>query len=904
MTSANYGVLTDSERIDMLLTRIADSGKDFAFDIESGYSGPFRDKGSLLTYSPNWYLVGISFSASTNWAQYVPIAHDEGGNVDDVVRVARAFWRLLNTGNGVAHNAMMELNGCARWFRDVLWDDPEVGEEVRESKGFFPIKSDTFLEAFILGTYAPANAGGPGLGLKSLVKYEFGHEMTELKKFFMKEGQKSVKRDIRFSVLPVSPAVVEYGCEDSKWTYDLHEKNYPKVKDQFIFKVEIELLRVLVEMEYEGLLLNWGEISRKADEALRFKDVINEEILAELSKRLGENVELNLGSPKQLATVLYERLNLPVKEYTEKGAASTSESAVRALAKEDPIIKRILEWREVNKLYGSYLNKYRTELNYHPSQRAFPSHNQAGAATGRFSVDRVSYQQWPKFYHYESGQDSFDLFGFRDFLISPEDYRIVGYDFSQVELRVLAGMADETALKKAFADGIDIHKATASNMMGIDVSKVTKKLRAVGKTLNFAVVYGSGAQNIADMLTSPDDPVTKDDAEGYLEKYYAGFPNLRGWMDKKIVEGHETGYVETPFGRKFTVWEFTSANNWIRSKGDRMCVNAPVQGGAADYMKIGMVRARKAIRKAEKDGLIPVGGIRMIMTIHDALEFYVHKDVATQTVIDIISPVTSFSMPGWPNIKADWHEGYQWGAVAEINLDADRKISGYELVAELPWTKEEFSWEGETLHEVLDGYYQWEYERFDWSHKYYQTRNPGWKPDETKKNSETEDAVRGGTGAPEDGPAVGGADPISPDSAGEEATPVADTSQPQDAADDEPVWAHRPEVRAEAGAEVVDEGVGISGGTVAIVSLTEMPNDDQWSKFQDVFLADRIRRPGSVTLSIETPEGSMTMDDQYLIEQSDQGEISLLLGGASLRFIDQEEAEAPMDVDDLLDSVL
>lgn len=894
MTAANYGAITSAEKLELLLGRIAESGKDFAFDIESGYSGPYRDKGSLLTYSPNWYLVGISFTSSTNWAQYVPFAHDAGGNIDDPVRAARAFWRLLNTGNGVAHNAMMELNGCARFFRDMLWDDPEVGEEVQASKGFFPIKSDTLLEAFCLGKYAPANAGGPGLGLKPLTKFEFNHEMTELKTFFLQPGKKAVKKDIRFNVLPVSTAVVEYGCEDSKWTLDLHELNFPKIKDSFIFKVEIELLRVLVEMEYEGLLLNWAEIGRKADEAARFKDVINEEILAELSRRLGENVELNLGSPKQLAEVLYNRLGLPVKERSEKtNAPSTSESAVRALAKEDPIIKRILEWREVNKLYGSYLNKYRTELNYHPSQRAFPSHNQAGAATGRFSVDRVSYQQWPKYYHYESGDQSFDLFGFRDFLIAPEDYRIVGYDFSQVELRVLAGMADETALKKAFADGIDIHKATASNMMGIDVSKVTKKLRAIGKTLNFAVVYGSGAQNIADMLTSPDEPVTKEDAEGYLEKYYGGFPNLRGWMDKKVVEGHEQGYVETPFGRKFTVWEYTSPNNWIRSKGDRMCVNAPVQGGAADYMKIGMVRARKAILKAEKDGVIPVGGIRMIMTIHDALEFYVHKDVTTQTVIDIISPVTSFPIEGWPEIKADWHEGYQWGAVAEINLDSNRQIAGYELAAELPWTKEEFSWEGNTLEEVLDQYYQWEFERFEWSYRHYMERNPNWKPDESKKNSETTNVpAPPGSAEGDDAEAGSVLD-----------APVADSAKPQDAAEDEPVWAHRPEVRAEAGAEVVNEGVGVSGGTVAVVTLTDMPNDDQWSKFQDVFLADRLRRPGSIPVRIETPEGNMELDDTFLITKDDQGEISLLLGGASLRFIDPK-AEQNVDVDDLLAGVL
>jgi hypothetical protein len=242
---------------------------------------------------------------------------------------------------------------------------------------------------------------------------------------------------------------------------------------------------------------------------------------------------------------------------------------------------------------------------------------------------------------------------------------------------VLAGLANETALLKAFADGTDIHKATASQMMGIPLDQVTKKQRAQGKTLNFAVVYGSGPANIAELLTTPDAPVTTEDAQELLSKYFAAFSNLKGWMDEQVEFGRKNKYVLTPFGRRFTIWEYDSHNGWIVSKGDRMCVNAPVQGGAADYMKIGMVRAQRAIKKA---GLQEK--IRLVMTVHDALEFYVHESVSTQEVIDLITPQVSFKvkhLPNLPEILAEWHEGPTWGSVVDVLLDAEKHVTGYEL---------------------------------------------------------------------------------------------------------------------------------------------------------------------------------------------------------------------------------
>lgn len=680
MTDRNYGLLDSADDIKTYVRRIISEGKPFGFDIESGYDGPDAAGLALLTFHPNWKIVGFSFTNSDMWARYIPIAHDNGQNAPTVA-TARLLWVMLQTGLGVAHNASFELQALSRWFREVLWDDPILGAQVQLSDGYFPVRSDSMIEAFMLQRFEPRRVG---IGLKGLTKYVFGHQMTEFLDLFpeadsdLGPGTKKTKRRyVRFNTRNLVPQVIEYACEDALWCLKLHEEHFPEVENMLMFKTEILLLDVLARMEKEGLALDWDEYERRASDVAAFKERMNEQIQKELGQRLGTVVNVNLGSPKQVADLLYNQLSLPVKEYTDTGQPSTGEGALRALAKKDPAIKQILQWREVGKLLSSYITKYTNELSYATDGRAHPNHKQTGAATGRMSVDHVSYQQWPKPYKYELDDGTTLKLNYRDFLIAPPGYRIVGFDFSQVELRILAGMANETALLDAFAAGTDIHVATASTMMGIPLDQVTKKQRAQGKTLNFAVVYGSGAQNIADMLTSPEAPVTAQGAQELLDKYFAAFSKLKGWMDERVQEGKKNGHVFTKFGRKFKVWEYEESDSWIRAKGDRMCVNAPVQGGAADYLKLGMVRVSKAIKRAEEEGRIMKGGIRLVMTVHDALEFYVHESISTQDVIDLINPAVSFPVPGLPEIKADWHEGRKWGSVVEIDLDAQKKISGY-----------------------------------------------------------------------------------------------------------------------------------------------------------------------------------------------------------------------------------
>ncbi len=917
MTEPNYGAVRTADQFEKFVDRLLSDGKPIGFDIEAGYSGPDIEDGALLQFHPNWFMVGFSFTNSRTWARYVPIAHDDDGNADDIIRIARALWRMLQSGLGVAHNLSYELKGLSRWFMETLKDDdsPEA-DQVRDQLGFFPFRSDTMIEAFFVARYKPKGPmGGPGIGLKELVEFIYGHKMVHFDDLFPPEdsdmgpGHTSrSKKSKRFNTRNSrSKAVIEYACEDALWCLELHELHYPMDEIQSgkhtLWQIEMMLLPVLVEMEREAMLLDWDLITAKAKETAEFKDLMNEEILVKLSERLHRNININIGSTQQLAKILFdpppEGLGIPVKLRSDKtGAPSTSEEALRAVAKADPMIDAILKWREVGKLYGSYLHKYEVELNYAGNGRAYPNHNQVGALTGRFSVDGVSYQQWPKPYHYEldTGR-TFDL-NFRDLLIAPEGFRIMGWDYSQVELRVLAGMANETSLLEAFAANEDIHKATAANMFGIPISEVTKKIRAQGKTLNFAVVYGSGPGNIAELLDTPDAPVTKEDAEGLLEKYFEAFPKLKGWMDQKVAEGRESKAVYTAFGRRFSVWEYTDPRDFIRSKGDRMCVNAPVQGGAADYIKIAMVRAQKAIKKAGMQDKI-----RLIMTIHDSLVFYVANDVDSQDVIDLVNPAVSFDasqyIPMLPEIRTDWFEGHKWGTAPDIELDDNKRIVGYSHTIELP-DKSEMHWTGPTVEDVLGQIEAWRAEYYaELDAKQAALKGSGAKLREIakpltaaqKRKLEAEKKA-----AAEADPELADIEkwhsfpdgPLSPegeaakknlraslvdDELDLDALVTDDVTKMAESLAEDPPWLHGKEWHEEHGTTSM-----AFEPMKATVTLVEMPTEAQWDRF-DKFLS---LHKGDDTVVIETPEGELELDTKHRLTKDHAPEISLMLGGATL----------------------
>lgn len=657
--AVDCGLLTDLSYIERLFARLAKIEDGFGFDIEGGYDGPAREKFSLHPETAT--LAGVSFSGDPAWARYVPVRY-KGGRMPerDFVEFIRLLAVLLGSGKGIAHHAKFELRHLAREFRNHLTAS-EMAEAGLEDDGYFPLFSDSMLETYLLGEFRAH-------GLKFLSYEVFGYQQVELVDLFPPMTAKQEKC-LRFTDLELSPAVVSYACDDAAFSLALSRRHRPRVSDKLLYRVEMGIIPIIARMEDYGVLFDFPSMGRVDSEAEQFSAAMRSEIMRDLSVVLGKPVDINLGSSAQVADVLYGQLGMRTTRMT-KGSAknppkmSTDEKALAGLAKKHPVVKRILEHRELKKLSGSYLEKFPRDFSYATDGRTHPNHNQTRIVSGRFSVNDPPYQQLPKKYYFKlaSGQE-FKL-NFRDFVMAGPGHYLIGFDYSQIELRVLAGYSQEPAMLKAFSDGIDIHALTASLLFNVPLSEVTDDHRKVGKTQNFAVGYGQGVQGIAERLG-----ISKEEAQVYYDKYYAMFASLKSWINKQTMEGVRLGYTVSKFGRKHPLWELESESSAMRSTGERLCVNAPVQGSAADLMKIAMVRSDRQLRNA---GLGKK--VRLIMNIHDALVWEADLSVSPQRVIDIVQPEVCLEIPGWPCIEADWEVGLRWGSMKKLQLDQNNQI--------------------------------------------------------------------------------------------------------------------------------------------------------------------------------------------------------------------------------------
>ena len=685
MSTKNYDLVRSISELGDFFDKMIEEGKPVGYDIETGYHGPAVKKGAVRTETN--VIAGFSFTNSDKWARYGSLNHDMAENLDNY-EAAKLLWNLMNSGLVVAHNAGFELRNMSRFFREQLSDDPIFGAAVRESRGYFKVRSDTWVESFLV-------AEEKSHALKPLVESLFGHKMIKIEELFT-ELPANRMNTMRFNELELTPKVVEYACEDALWCLEVHKKYYPQVCERFLYKVDMEIVYVLCDMEDFGIKFDWDLMGNTRDKAKVFGEKMNQEIQEQLSEMLNEEVNINLGSSQQLSKILYDKLGYSTTRFT-KGSQDSAEKkmstdaiALEALAKEHEVVRKIQDWRGIRKLLTSYLEKYEKEYGYAPDGMVHPGLNQAFVVTGRFSASDPNYQQAPKdgieefldetgkfnrkhgektgrtyshWYELRSGETF--KFNFRDTIIAPDDYYILGFDLSQAELRAIAGEAGEQALLDAFEQGIDVHSATAALMLGKDISEVTKEDRAIGKTCNFALLYGMGAKSLAERLA-----ITVEEAEGLFAAYFSAYSNIKVWVDRQIEFGRKNHYVMTRFGRRCPIWAYESDKHWVRSGGDRNSFNYPIQGAATgDYVRISMVRVHRAIAQAGMSDKI-----KLVMNIHDALEFYVHRSVSLKDAIDIIRPAVVFPVDGWPNMIADWHIGQKWGSVRDIVLKDDGSI--------------------------------------------------------------------------------------------------------------------------------------------------------------------------------------------------------------------------------------
>ncbi len=694
----NYGLILSVEELARFCDRLLASGdSSIGFDLETGYLGHDREKYSL--HPETAFIVGVSFTDSRHWARYVPMRHDGGENLDPR-ECARLLWPVLNTGRGVAHGSTFEMRHLARFFREYLADDPEFGAAVRASQGYFPLRSCTQVEAYLAADYQE-------FGLKFLTEALFGHKMVELHELF--PGlPKNRHKFMRFNPLDQhDPAVYEYACEDSAWCLAIHEHYHERVTAMGLYRVEREILQVVCEMEETGVVYDWAFYRRAAEQLRQFRDLFNAEIMEELSRLTGEPVAINLNSPAKVRDVLYTKLGMRTSVYTKstrdlpraQRVMSTGKIAIEALAKKYPVVKAIREWKEMQRLLGTYLDVYEKTYSYAADGRAHPHYLNSVVITGRFAAADPPIQGCPRKYHFDlkaarevheahaeahgpkctcpefpAPPGTCFILNYRDGIVAPEDHYILGFDLSQAELRAIAGEAQEPALLEAFRTGQDVHALTAALMLKLPLAEVTADFRDIGKTMNFALMYGMQTKSLADRLAVP-----VDEATALFNSYFAVFSRIAAWRDAQIATGRAQKYVTSRFGRKLPIWEYHSEKQWVYQAGDRGCVNYPIQGAATgDYVRMAMVRCRFAIRGA---GL--ADKVHLFLNVHDALEFYVHRSVPPERVLAVLVPAVKIPVAGWPAMAADWHIAKRWGSPKRVEYLDGRVLVKGDTVQEL-----------------------------------------------------------------------------------------------------------------------------------------------------------------------------------------------------------------------------
>lgn len=683
MFQSSYGLYGSLGELQERAEQIIKDRRAFSWDIETGYNGESREKASL--HPEENFLAGLSFTNSLKWSRYAAIAHDTGPNLDERA-VAEILYPLLVEARddegqplGVCHGGKFELRVTRRWFERVL--GIELDYET------FCLRSDTMLESY-------AEAVNRFHGLKELTEQQavadvsgFWHKQLELEELFPDKLTAKQRKCIRFNVLdPCDPRVQQYACEDTIYTLAHHRMRYPRLRKAleedpsrgpgFIWRLEMAVLPIVCQMEDEGLWYDWAVMREWAAKARDFADRYIDEIRGDFGKLRGAPLEpsFNFGSSQQLARLLYEDCKMPVSHWTSGGKtgvkkpSTDAKVALKGLSGEYPEVAKYLNWKRLTKLYRDFLEAFEEKYSYAEDGRAHPSLLQHGVPAGRFACADPNYQQSPKKYHYELRDGTTFDFNFRTMIGAPPGWYQLGFDLAQAELRAVAGMAQEPRLIQAFEQGVDVHKVTGSLMFGIPVEQVEEEQRDVGKTLGFGLVYGLTENGLADRRG-----ITWQEAADLFAAFHAAYPAIGRWTAVTVNQARDTGYVETWWGRKVRIWDIDSYDKRKRKEGERTAGNAPVQGSATgDYMKIAMVRADAALRKAGlKDR------VRLVMNVHDALEWYVRRDVPPAEVIRVLQPAIIFPVHGWPPMVADWHCGERWGSVRKLDvaLAADGSVT-------------------------------------------------------------------------------------------------------------------------------------------------------------------------------------------------------------------------------------
>jgi len=519
-------------------------------------------------------IVGLSFSVQPGEAAYVPLAHDYPGAPDQLPR-AEVLARLKP------------------WLEDA--SRPKLGQHVKYDRHVFAnhgievqgYAHDTMLQSYVLEVHKPH-------GLASLAERHLGRGGISYEDLCGKgAGQ------ISFSQVDIARAA-EYSCEDSDQTLDVHRTLWPRLqaddKLRFIYELEITSSEALYRIERNGVLIDAPML------AVQSHELGNRILQLEGEAHALAGQPFNLGSPKQIGEIFFTQLGLPVVKKTATGAPSTDEEVLEKLAEDYPLPAKILEHRGLSKLKGTYTDKL-AQLAHPRTGRVHTHYAQAVAVTGRLSSNDPNLQNIPV--RTAEGRRV------REAFVAPPGSLIASADYSQIELRIMAHLSGDAALVLAFHDGMDVHRATAAEVFGVSTDQVTSEQRRYAKVINFGLIYGMSAYGLARSLG-----IDNTAAKNYIERYFERYPGVKRYMDETRQQAKAQGYVETVFGRRLYLPEINSPNGPRRSGAERAAINAPMQGTAADLIKLSMVKVQQVLDAEQR-------ATKMIMQVHDELVFEV-----------------------------------------------------------------------------------------------------------------------------------------------------------------------------------------------------------------------------------------------------------------------------------------
>lgn len=580
-----YETILDQARFDAWLEKLREAPL-FAFDTET--TGLDAQKAQL---------VGVSFAVAPHEAAYVPLTHDypDAPVQLDRDQVLLALKPLLeDSAKGkIGQNAKYDINILANC---AIGGDISQGIEMRG------VTYDTMLESYVLDSTATRH------DMDSLALKYLDHKTIA----FEEVAGKGAKQ-LTFNQITLDKAG-PYAAEDADITLRLHQALQARLAktpsvEPVLMGIEMPLVPVLAKIERQGALVD-AELLGIQSQELGVKLV---QLELEAFKLAGE--EFNLGSPKQLGAILYDKLGMPVLSKTAKGQASTAEAVLAELAEQDyPLPKVLMQYRSLSKLKSTYTDRLPEQINPRTG-RIHTSYQQAVAATGRLSSSDPNLQNIP--IRTAEGRR------IRQAFIASPGYKLLAADYSQIELRIMAHLAKDEGLLHAFRNDLDVHRATAAEVFGVALDAVTNDQRRSAKAINFGLIYGMSAFGLAKQIG-----VDRKQSQDYIDRYFARYPGVLAYMERTRAQAAEQGFVETLFGRRLYLPDINAKNPSLRKGAERTAINAPMQGTAADIVKRAMVAVDDWLTESGLDA-------RVILQVHDELVLEVREDLVEQIKAEI-----------------------------------------------------------------------------------------------------------------------------------------------------------------------------------------------------------------------------------------------------------------------------